>query len=61
MINKVTNDIESVLKEIPDGATIMTSGFGTTGQPAELIEMLIDLGKKNSLLLITMRLRVIED
>lgn len=46
MINKVTNDIESVLKEIPDGATIMTSGFGTTGQPAELIEMLIDLGKK---------------
>lgn len=46
MINKVTSDIEAILKQIPDGATIMTSGFGTTGQPAELIEALLDIGTK---------------
>ncbi|WP_336039610.1 3-oxoacid CoA-transferase subunit A [Acinetobacter calcoaceticus] len=46
MINKVTSDIEPILKAIPDGATIMTGGFGVTGQPVELIEALIDLGKK---------------
>lgn len=46
MINKITSDIEPILKAIPDGATIMTGGFGVTGQPAELIEALIDLGKK---------------
>ncbi len=48
MINKITRDIEPILKAIPDGATIMTGGFGVTGQPAELIEALIDLRKKNS-------------
>ena len=46
MINKITSDIEPILKAIPDGATIMTGGFGVTGQPAELIEALIELGKK---------------
>jgi len=46
MINKITSDIEAVLKQIPDGATIMTSGFGVVGQPMELIEALIDLDKK---------------
>lgn len=45
MINKITSDIEAVLNQIPDGATIMTSGFGITGQPMHLIEALIDLGK----------------
>ncbi len=47
MVNKITNDIESVLKQIPNGATIMVSGFGVTGQPAELIEALIDIGPKD--------------
>ncbi|WP_312105477.1 3-oxoacid CoA-transferase subunit A [Acinetobacter venetianus] len=46
MINKITSDIETILKQIPDGATIMTSGFGTTGQPAELIEALLGIGTK---------------
>ncbi|MFI7808260.1 3-oxoadipate CoA-transferase, partial [Acinetobacter baumannii] len=27
MINKITSDIEPILKAIPDGATIMTGGF----------------------------------
>ncbi|OAL79195.1 3-oxoadipate CoA-transferase [Acinetobacter sp. SFB] len=47
MINKVTMDIETVLKSIPDGARIMTSGFGLAGQPIELIEALIDIGPKD--------------
>mgnify|MGYP003603220634 CR=1 FL=1 len=47
MINKVTTDIETVLKSIPDGARIMTSGFGLAGQPSELIEALIDFGPKD--------------
>lgn len=47
MVNKITTNIESVLKSIPDGATIMTSGFGTTGQPEALIEALIDIGTKD--------------
>ena len=46
MVNKITTDIEAVLKQIPDGATIMLSGFGVTGQPAELIEALIDYAPK---------------
>lgn len=28
MINKITQDVEMLLKQIPDGASIMTSGFG---------------------------------
>ena len=47
MINKVTTDIEIILKSIPDGARIMTSGFGLAGQPVELIEALIDFGPKD--------------
>lgn len=27
MMNKITQDIETVLKQIPDGAHIMTSGL----------------------------------
>ncbi|WP_120429860.1 3-oxoacid CoA-transferase subunit A [Acinetobacter baylyi] len=46
MINKIINDIEPILKSIPDGSTIMTSGFGTTGQPEALLEALIDFAPK---------------
>ena len=46
-MNKITQDIETVLKQIPDGAHIMTSGFGLAGQPIELIEALIDIGPKD--------------
>ncbi len=47
MINKITPDIETILKGIPDGASIMTSGFGLAGQPVELIEALIDFGPRD--------------
>ncbi len=46
MINKIHDNIEDVLKTIPDGATIMTSGFGIAGHPFELVEILVDLAPK---------------
>lgn len=46
-MHKITKEIESILKKIPDGAHIMTSGFGLAGQPIELIEALIDLGPRD--------------
>ncbi|WP_372811306.1 3-oxoacid CoA-transferase subunit A [Pseudoalteromonas nigrifaciens] len=47
MINKADKSITDVLSQIKDGATIMIGGFGTAGQPAELIDALIDLGIKD--------------
>ncbi|MGM8889134.1 CoA-transferase, partial [Psychrobacter sp. 1U2] len=47
MINKADKNITDVLSQIKDGATIMIGGFGTAGQPAELIDGLINLGVKD--------------
>lgn len=47
MINKADNNLKDVLSQIKDGATIMIGGFGTAGQPAELIDALIDLDIKD--------------
>lgn len=47
MINKAEKSMTEVLSQITDGATIMIGGFGTAGQPAELIDGLIDLGIKD--------------
>ena len=47
MINKTEKNITDVLSQIKDGATIMIGGFGTAGQPAELIDGLINLGVKD--------------
>lgn len=47
MINKAEKSMTKVLSQIKDGATIMIGGFGTAGQPAELIDALIDLGVKD--------------
>ncbi|MFW1829673.1 CoA-transferase, partial [Acinetobacter sp. ULE_I001] len=44
MINKISASVENTLSQIKDGATIMIGGFGTAGQPAELIDGLIELG-----------------
>ena len=41
MINKTDKNITDVLSQIKDGVTIMIGGFGTAGQPAELIDGLI--------------------
>lgn len=46
MIDKSTASLHEALSQIKDGATIMIGGFGTAGQPAELIDGLIELGIK---------------
>ncbi len=46
MIDKSKSSLSEVLSQIKDGATILIGGFGTAGQPAELIDGLIELGVK---------------
>ncbi|WP_289845906.1 CoA-transferase, partial [Acinetobacter indicus] len=38
MIDKSSASLKDVLSQIKDGSTIMIGGFGTAGQPAELID-----------------------
>ncbi len=47
MINKIVGTVEEAVAGVPDGATVMISGFGGAGQPAELIDALIDQGAKD--------------
>lgn len=44
MINKISSSLETSIGKIFDGATVMIGGFGTAGQPAELIDALIEHG-----------------
>ncbi|MBH2030971.1 MAG: 3-oxoadipate CoA-transferase, partial [Moraxellaceae bacterium] len=37
MIDKSSSSLTEALSQIRDGSTIMIGGFGTAGQPAELI------------------------
>ena len=47
MINKIVGTVEEAIAGVPDGATVMISGFGGAGQPAELIDALIAQGAKD--------------
>ncbi len=47
MIDKSTASLAEALSQIKNGSTIMIGGFGTAGQPAELIDGLIELGVKD--------------
>lgn len=47
MIDKTSQAMTELMAKIPDGATIMIGGFGTAGQPAELIDALIEAGPQN--------------
>lgn len=47
MIDKTATSMADAIAKIPDGATVMIGGFGTAGQPAELIDALIAHGAKN--------------
>ena len=47
MIDKSQASITEVISQIKDGSTIMIGGFGTAGQPAELIDELILSGVKD--------------
>jgi 3-oxoadipate CoA-transferase, alpha subunit len=46
MVEFVSTPAEAVAG-IPDGATVMIGGFGTAGQPIQLIEALIDSGARD--------------
>ncbi len=47
MINKIVSSAADALADIRDGATVMIGGFGTAGQPNELIDALIDTGARD--------------
>jgi 3-oxoadipate CoA-transferase alpha subunit len=47
MIDKTVSSFEHAVAGIFDGATVMIGGFGTAGQPAELIDALIAQGATN--------------
>ena len=46
MISKIIDSVHAALQGIRDGATIMIGGFGSAGQPSELIDGLIDQGAR---------------
>lgn len=46
VINKISQSLEAAVADIHDGATVLIGGFGTAGQPAELIEALIARGAR---------------
>ncbi|MFI5008159.1 MAG: CoA transferase subunit A, partial [Solirubrobacterales bacterium] len=45
-MNKVVKDAAEAVRDIPDGASIMVSGFGLCGIPENLIAALRDRGSK---------------
>jgi 3-oxoadipate CoA-transferase alpha subunit len=47
VINKLYQSLEAAVAGIHDGATVLIGGFGTAGQPAELIDALIAQGARN--------------
>ena len=47
MIQKIVKTPADALADVRDGATVMIGGFGTAGQPNELIDALIDTGAKD--------------
>lgn len=47
MISKIVKNIQEAVAGIPDGSTIMVGGFGTAGQPHELIDALIEQGARD--------------
>lgn len=47
MIDKTVPDVESAVRGIADGATVMIGGFGRAGQPVELIDALIASGARD--------------
>ncbi|MBL8330237.1 MAG: 3-oxoacid CoA-transferase subunit A [Rubrivivax sp.] len=47
MIDKIVSSPQAALADVPDGATVMIGGFGTAGQPNELIDALIEQGARD--------------
>ncbi len=46
MIDKTVRSTTDALEGLSDGATVMISGFGSAGQPAQLIDALIERGAR---------------
>jgi 3-oxoadipate CoA-transferase alpha subunit len=46
MINKVFPDVAAAVADIPDGASVLISGFGGAGLPIDLIDALVAQGAK---------------
>ena len=46
-INKINKDMNEILSNVFDGATIMVGGFGEAGSPIELLHGLIDKGVRD--------------
>jgi 3-oxoadipate CoA-transferase alpha subunit len=46
MISKIVESTADAVRDIPDGATVMIGGFGTAGQPVELIDALLEQGAR---------------
>lgn len=47
MIDKSSQPLSQIMSQIKDGSTILIGGFGPAGQPAELIDALIDRNVKD--------------
>ncbi|MBU6491647.1 MAG: 3-oxoacid CoA-transferase subunit A [Burkholderiales bacterium] len=47
MISKIVEDLAEALAGVHDGATVMIGGFGTAGQPVELIDALLAQGARD--------------
>lgn len=44
MLKMFNDDLAAAVRDIPDGATVMVGGFGSAGEPRELVEALIEQG-----------------
>ena len=47
MINKISSSIQDAFKDVKDGSTVLIGGFGGAGQPAELIDGLLEHGARD--------------
>jgi 3-oxoadipate CoA-transferase alpha subunit len=47
MINKLSASVEEALHGVQDGATVLVGGFGSAGQPVDLIDALIAQGARD--------------
>jgi 3-oxoadipate CoA-transferase, alpha subunit len=46
MLNKIVPNIAHAVADIPDGATVLVSGFGGAGLPTDLLDALVEQGAK---------------
>ena len=47
MINKIVQSMAEAMAGIPDGSTVLLGGFGSVGQPNQLLDGLIEAGPKD--------------